>query len=150
MTAATISQSLPDWIKDHITLYLADGEAGHLWTPPRGDNKPLTTLLLTTTGRKTGKQLLLPLIYCPTGDGGYCIIASKGGAPEHPAWYLNLTADPNVQVQVANDVFSAKARVAKGGERDRLWNLMADYFSPYNDYQAATERQIPVIVLERN
>ena len=65
MTDATISQSMPDWIKDHIALYRADGDAGHLWIPPRGDSKPLTTLLLTTTGRKSGKQLLLPLIYRP-------------------------------------------------------------------------------------
>jgi len=147
---ATISQSLPDWIKEHITLYLADGDAGHLWTPPRGDSKALTTLLLTTTGRKSGKQLLLPLIYRPTGDGAYCIIASKGGAPEHPAWYLNLAANPNVQVQVANDSFRAKARVAEGEERQRLWTLMSDYFPPYNDYQTATERHIPVIVLDRD
>ena len=150
MTDATISQSMPDWIKDHIALYRADGDAGHLWIPPRGDSKPLTTLLLTTTGRKSGKQLLLPLIYRPTGDGAYCIIASKGGAPQHPAWYLNLMTDPNVEVQVANDTFSAKARVAEGPERAQLWELMADYFSPYNDYKVATERQIPVIVIERN
>jgi deazaflavin-dependent oxidoreductase (nitroreductase family) len=108
----------------------------------------LTTLLLTTTGRKSGNALVLPLIYRPTGDGGYCIIASKGGAPAHPAWFLNLQADPNVHIQVANDKYDAVARVAEGEEREKLWQLMVDYYAPYTDYQAATDRQIPVVVLD--
>ena len=77
-----------------------------------------------------------------------CIIASKGGAPSHPAWFLNLEANPSVQVQVATQKFDAVARVAQGAERERLWNLLVDYYAPYTDYQAATERQIPVVVLD--
>ena len=149
MSDVDIPDSLPVWIKQHIALYLADGEAGHLWDAALGGGEGmLTTLLLTTTGRKSGKQLTLPLIYRPAADGGFCVIASKGGAPAHPAWYLNLMADPNVSVQVANDKFKAVARVAEGAEREQLWQAMVDYYAPYTDYQAATERQIPVLVLQ--
>ncbi len=104
--------------------------------------------MLTTSGRKSGRQLVLPLIYRPTDDGGYCIIASKGGAPAHPAWFLNLEAEPKVKVKVARREFDAVARVAEGAEREALWNLLSEYFAPYNDYQAATTRQIPVVVLD--
>lgn len=150
MTEINIPDSLPSWVKDHIELYLADGEAGHLWDSSlAGLNEGmLTTLLLTTTGRKSGKQLIIPLIYQPTGDGGYCVIASKGGAPSHPAWYLNLEANPEVQLKVANEEFKAVARVAEGDERARLWDLMVAHYAPYTDYQASTERQIPVVVLD--
>ncbi len=149
MTEVHIPEYLPDWIKEHVELYLQDGEAGHYWDASLGGGEGmLTTLLLTTTGRKSGKSLVLPLIYRPTGDGGYCIIASKGGAPAHPAWFLNLEANPAVHLQVATDKFDAVARVAEGEERERLWQLMVDYYAPYTDYQAATERQIPVVVLD--
>ena len=149
MTEVHIPEYLPDWIKEHVELYLQDGEAGHYWDASLGGGEGmLTTLLLTTTGRKSGKSLVLPLIYRPTGDGGYCIIASKGGAPAHPAWFLNLEANPAVHVQVATDKFDAVARVAEGEERERLWQMMVDYYAPYTDYQAATERQIPVVVLD--
>lgn len=149
MTEISIPDSLPAWVKDHIELYLADGEAGHLWDASLGGGEGmLTTLLLTTTGRKSGKPLIIPLIYRPTGDGGYCVIASKGGAPAHPAWYLNLEANPAVHLKVANEEFRAVARVAEGDERARLWDLMVDHYAPYTDYQASTERQIPVVVLD--
>jgi deazaflavin-dependent oxidoreductase (nitroreductase family) len=149
MNDINIPDSMPTWIKEHITLYLHDPEAGHLWDAALGGGEGmLTTLLLTTTGRKTGKQLILPLIYRPTDTGGYCVIASKGGAPAHPAWYLNLEAEPNVHIQVANDKFDAVARVATGEERKKLWQAMVDYYTPYTDYQAATQRQIPVVVLD--
>jgi deazaflavin-dependent oxidoreductase (nitroreductase family) len=108
----------------------------------------LTTLLLTTTGRKSGRKLIIPLIYRPTDTGGYCVIASKGGAPAHPAWFLNLEADPEVEIQIANEKRRAVARVAGGAEREQLWQLMVDYYAPYTDYQAATDRQIPVVVLD--
>lgn len=149
MNDTNIPDSLPTWIKEHVTLYLQDGEAGHLWDAALGGGQGmLTTLLLTTTGRKSGKQLILPLIYRPTDTGGYCVIASKGGAPAHPAWYLNLEAEPKVHIQVANDKFDAVARVAEGEEREKLWQAMVDYYGPYTDYQAATQRQIPVVVLD--
>ena len=150
MSENRIPDSLPDWIREHVELYLKDGEAGHYWDASLGGGEGmLTTLLLTTRGRKSGRTLTLPLIYRPTDSGGYCVIASKGGAPNHPAWFLNLSTDPNVQVQVVNDRFAAVARVAEGAERERLWQMMVDYYAPYTDYQAATERQIPVVVLDR-
>jgi deazaflavin-dependent oxidoreductase (nitroreductase family) len=152
MNEADLSQSLPGWMKSHVKLYFEDPEAGHNWHPPTNDGKSeivLHTLLMTTVGRKSDKQLLLPLIYQPTGDGNYCIIASKGGAPSHPAWFLNLQAQPKVEVKVAHEEFMAVARVAEGEERERLWGIMSDHYPSYNDYQAATDREIPVIVLER-
>ena len=149
MNDTVIPDYLPDWIREHVALYLRDGEAGHYWDASLGGGKgKLTTLLLGTSGRKSGKRSILPLIYRPTGDGGYCVIASKGGAPAHPAWFLNLEANPRVQVQVANEKFDAVAQVAQGEERERLWQLMVDYYAPYTDYQAATQRQIPVVVLD--
>ena len=150
MSENRIPDSLPDWIREHVELYLKDGEAGHYWDASLGGGEGmLTTLLLTTRGRKSGRPLTLPLIYRPTDSDCYCVIASKGGAPNHPAWFLNLSADPSVQVQVVNDKFSAVARVAEGAERERLWQMMVDYYAPYTDYQAATQRQIPVVVLDR-
>lgn len=149
MAVINLPDYVPDRIKQHLSVYLADGEAGHLWNVSLGSGEGMvTTLLLTTTGRKSGKQLVIPLIYRPTGDGGYCVIASKGGAPSHPAWFLNLEAEPNVDVQIANDKFKAISRIAEGEERIRLWNVMVDYYAPYTDYQAATERQIPVVILD--
>ena len=149
MTEINIPEYLPPWIKEHVSLYLEDGEAGHLWDASLGGGEGmLTTLLLTTTGRKSGKQLILPLIYRPTGTGSYCVIASKGGAPAHPAWFLNLEAEPRVHLQVATEKFDAVARVAEGDEREQLWDLMVDYYAPYTEYQAATDRQIPVVVLD--
>ncbi|MFT5209853.1 MAG: deazaflavin-dependent oxidoreductase (nitroreductase family) [Flavobacterium sp.] len=152
MNEADISQALPGWMKEHVSLYFKDPEAGHTWRPPSRDGDQevtLHTLLMTTTGRKSGKQLLLPLIYQPTGDGSYCIIASKGGAPSHPAWFLNLQAQAEVEVKVAHEEFSASARVVEGEERERLWKIMSEHYPSYNDYQAATDREIPVVVLER-
>ncbi|MEP5763562.1 MAG: nitroreductase/quinone reductase family protein [Halieaceae bacterium] len=149
MTVITIPDAMPPFIKEHVELYLRDGEAAHLWDASMGGGEGmLTTLLLTTTGRKSGNKSMLPLIYRPTGAGGYCVIASKGGAPAHPSWFLNLDAEPRVHIQVANDKYDAVARVAEGEERQRLWDLMVDYYAPYTDYQAATERQIPVVVLD--
>ncbi len=148
MTEINIPEYLAPWIKEHIGIYLKDGEAGHLWDASLGGGEGmLTTLLLTTTGRKSGKQLTIPLIYRPTDDGGFCVIASKAGAPSHPAWYLNLEANPEVHLKVVNEEFNAVARVVEGDERTRLWNVMVDYYAPYIDYQAATEREIPVVVL---
>ncbi len=139
---------LPSWMSDHVNAYLENGEAAHLWDASLGGGEGmLTTLLLTTKGRKSGKTLIIPLIYRPSGDGGFCVIASKGGAPAHPAWFLNLQTNQNITVKVANDEFKAVAKVAAGEERARLWNMMENYFSPYAAYKAATDREIPVVVL---
>jgi deazaflavin-dependent oxidoreductase (nitroreductase family) len=106
------------------------------------------TLLLTTAGRKTGEPLTLPLIYGRAAEA-YVVIASKGGAPAHPAWYLNLEAQPVVDVQVKAERFRARARTATGAERAELWQMMVGVYHPYEKYQAATAREIPVVVLDR-
>ncbi len=149
MAEQRIAEGLPDWIKDHLTRYIeSDGEDGHLWDASLGGGDGMVaTLLLTTSGRKSGLSLTLPLIYGKT-DAGYCVIASKGGAPAHPAWFLNLDADNNVHVQVKAEKFDARARVAEGDEREALWQQMVGIYAPYTNYQAATERTIPVVVLE--
>ena len=147
MTAIKLPDYLPAWMSEHVNTYLEDGEAGHLWDASLGGGKgKLTTLLLTTKGRKSGKTLILPLIYRPIDNGGFCVIASKGGAPEHPAWFLNLQANQDIQLKVINDEFKAVAKVATGAQREELWNLMEDYFPPYANYKAATDREIPVVV----
>ncbi len=140
---------LPAWIKDHISRYLAtDGEDGYLWDASIGGGKGLVpTLLLTTTGRKSGRELTLPLIFGRSGPN-YVVVASKGGAPAHPAWYLNLDAKPEVQVQVKGDKFAARAHTADAKERAVLWPKMVEIYGPYAQYQTKTDRQIPVVVLQ--
>ena len=108
----------------------------------------LPTLLLTATGRKSGELRSLPLIYGESG-GAFVIIASKGGMPDHPVWYLNLVANPDCELMVGPRRVSARARVAEGDERERLWKEMAELYPPYIEYQErAGERTIPVVVLD--
>jgi deazaflavin-dependent oxidoreductase (nitroreductase family) len=127
---------------EHVRQYReSNGEQGYAW--PNGAK----ILILTTTGRKSGEKRDAPLIFQPNGDS-YVIVASKGGAPEHPAWYVNLKADPSVQVQVKDKVFDATARVAAGDERTRLWKLMAEVWPDYDNYATKTDREIPVVVLD--
>ena len=149
MSEASIPAYLPDWIRDHIRRYVeSDGADGHMWdSSVAGGSGLLPTLLLTTKGRKSGEPKVLPLIYGEAGNA-YVIIASKGGAPSHPAWYLNLSAHPEVEVQVAAKRFHAKARTATGSERSTLWDQMVGAYAPYTEYQKRTEREIPVVVLE--
>jgi deazaflavin-dependent oxidoreductase (nitroreductase family) len=128
--------------QEHTDRYKeTDGDVGHDWQGTQ-------VLLLTTTGRKTGEERELPLIYGTNGDD-YLIVASKGGADEPPAWYLNLKADPNVVVQVKGDRFDAQAREASPEEKADLWSTMTAEWPAYDDYQKKTERDIPIIVLER-
>jgi deazaflavin-dependent oxidoreductase (nitroreductase family) len=108
----------------------------------------VATLLLTTTGRKCGRTLTLPLIFGRSGPD-YVVVASKGGAPNHPSWYFNLEANPEVRVQVKADKFAARAHTASAEERARLWPKMVEIYAPYADYQQKTQRQIPVVVLQR-
>ncbi len=150
MSADTIPAHLPDWIRDHLKRYLeTDGEDGHLWDASLGGGSGMIpTLILTTTGRKSGNALPLPLIYGEL-DGGYVVIASKGGAPTHPVWYLNLVAEPEVHVQVKAKKFRARARTASGAERATIWEQMVGIYAPYAEYQVrAGDREIPVVVLE--
>jgi deazaflavin-dependent oxidoreductase (nitroreductase family) len=148
MSEPEISPKLPGWIQDHLRRYLAtNGEDGHIIDLSAAGGGMVPTLLLTTTGRQSGKPSLLPLIYGKT-NGAYVIVASKGGDPKHPAWYLNLVANPEVQIQVKDKRMHATARVAQGAERARLWKEMAAIYAPYDAYQAKTNREIPVVVLE--
>ena len=150
MAETTLPAELPDWIKNHLARYIeTDGEDGYYWDATVGGGKGLvTTLLLTTTGRKSGRVLTLPLIFGEF-DGKYVVVASKGGAPEHPAWYLNLADNPEVHVQVKADKFKAVAHTADATERAALWPKMVEIYGPYADYQKKTDRQIPVVVLTR-
>jgi deazaflavin-dependent oxidoreductase (nitroreductase family) len=141
-------KQLPDWITEHIQLYRENPEKGHLWdSTAAGGPGLLPTLLLHTKGRKSGRTSVLPLIYKKAGQG-FVVIASKGGAPSHPAWYLNLLADPECEIQVENDHYRLKARTAVDEERESLWLQLAEIYPPYTDYQIATDRKIPVVVLE--
>ena len=131
-----------DWVAEHVQRYIAtDGADGHMW---RG----APTLILTTLGRRSGKPRRLALIYGQDGDR-YVVVASKGGASQHPEWYLNLLEHPEVQVQVLANRFRAIARTATPKEHEALWPRMAEIWPSYNDYQNKTDRQIPLVILER-
>jgi deazaflavin-dependent oxidoreductase (nitroreductase family) len=128
---------------EHVRRYLeTDGEVGYRWR----NGAPI--LILTTTGRRSGEERVKPLIF-GEDDGRYVVVASKGGAKHHPDWYLNLRAEPDVHVQVKADRFPARARTAEGEERARLWERMAEIWPAYDDYRQKTDREIPVVVLER-
>ena len=144
-----LPKTLPGWIQQHIDLYLSDPEKAHMWDAGlAGGSGVLPTLLLITQGRKSGEQKMLPLIYKKVDDA-WVIIASKGGAPAHPAWFLNLLSQPDCEIRVGAESHEVTARVAEGEERLRLWDELADIYAPYNDYQKyAGERVIPVVVLE--
>lgn len=130
------------WVAEHARRYIeTNGEEGHIW---RG----VPTLALTTTGRRTGKQHRTMLIYGKDGDR-YLVVASRGGAPEHPQWYRNLVEHPEVELQVAAERFTARARTATPEEKPALWEKMAKIWPAYNDYQTKTSRDIPVVILER-
>ena len=125
---------------DHIKAYReTNGEEGYLWNGA-------TALLLTTTGRKSGQPRTSPLIFAQDGDD-YLVVASMGGAPQHPSWYLNLTANPEAEVQVKADVIPVTARTASDDEKPRLWKIVTEQWPNYDVYQTRTDRVIPLVVL---
>jgi deazaflavin-dependent oxidoreductase (nitroreductase family) len=129
--------------EEHVRRYIeTDGEVGYIWR----EGSPI--LLLTVTGRKSGTEYTTPLIFGRDGES-YVLVASQGGRPKHPDWYLNLAAHPEVGVQVKGDTFRARARTAEGPERERLWRAMNEIWKHYDSYQEKTTREIPVVVLER-
>lgn len=139
-----------DWAMDHVRRYRETGGAdGHIWRGHDGKGH-FPCLLLTTTGHRTGEARTTPLIYGRDG-ADHVIVASQGGRPVHPFWYLNLARDPAVELQVEADRFAATARTAGGDERARLWGMMAALYPPYDAYRekAAADREIPVVVLSR-
>ncbi len=130
--------------EEHVRRYReTGGEVGHEW------KEGSTVLLLTTTGRTSGEPRTTPLIYATDGDR-YVIVASKGGAPEDPGWYLNLKKTPEVELQVKDEVFRSRARTAEGDERERLWAKANEVWPHYAEYATKTDREIPVVVLERS
>jgi deazaflavin-dependent oxidoreductase (nitroreductase family) len=129
--------------QEHVDRYRAtDGEEGFTW------REGSSILLLTTKGRKSGEERTTPLIFGRHGDD-YLIVASKGGSPTPPAWYLNLQADPTAEVQVKADRFKVRARDAGPDEKPELWTTMVGEWKHYDEYQERTDREIPVVVLER-
>jgi deazaflavin-dependent oxidoreductase (nitroreductase family) len=127
---------------EHVRVYReTDGQRGYHW---RGT----TILLLTTTGARSGQSRTTPLIHRTDGDR-WVVVASKGGAPAHPSWFVNLQADPDIEIQVEGERIPVRASTAEGPERDRLWSLMTEVWPAYDDYQAKTDREIPVVILSR-
>jgi len=126
----------------HVERYEAtDGAEGHDW-------QGTTTLILTTRGRRSGQPRRTPLIYQRHGDD-VLVVASNGGSPAPPAWFLNIEADPEVGVQVRGDRYTASARVATPEEKPEMWKTMTATWPAYDEYQSKTDREIPVVVLER-
>ena len=129
--------------EEHVRRYReTDGREGYRWK--RGSE----ILLLTTLGRRSGEERTHALIFREV-DGARVIVASKGGHAQHPAWYLNMREQELVDVQVKGDRYKARHRDAEGPERERLWKLMTEVWPDYDSYQQRTDRQIPVVVLER-
>lgn len=127
--------------EEHVRRYLETGGAvGHEWNGVR-------TLVLTTTGRRSGEPRRSAMIYGTAGDS-YVVIASNGGSPTHPAWYLNLEADPVAEIQVGPDTIPVRARTADADERERLWPVMTGIWPNFDVYQTRTDRQIPLVMLE--
>jgi deazaflavin-dependent oxidoreductase (nitroreductase family) len=127
---------------EHVRVYReTNGDRGYHW---RGTQ----ILLLTTTGRRSGEQRTTPLIHAVDGDR-FVVIASKGGAPEHPAWFTNMQADPNATIQVQAEEIPVVMSTADGDERARLWAAMVEEWPAYDDYAKKTDREIPVVVLTR-
>ena len=130
------------WVNKHLHRYLeSDGAEGHEWKPG------VPTLLLTTLGRKSGKPYRTPLIYGRDGDN-YVVMASYGGAPKDPDWYVNLAADPDVIIQVGPDVMRATASTIGDDRRDEVWATMAAVWPDYDKYATKTDRKIPLVLLE--
>ena len=152
MIDAKVPAGLPQWMLDHVDKYMkSGGKEGHMYTltVPGRPAGTVPSLLLVTKGRKSGEKYLFPLFYGESG-GSYFVIASKGGAPDHPGWYKNMLVHPDVELQVGTRTMKAKARtVPAGAERDKLWKQAVAFFAPYADYQKkAGDRLIPVVMLD--
>jgi deazaflavin-dependent oxidoreductase (nitroreductase family) len=127
--------------ESHVAAYLeSNGERGGVWNGA-------TAVLVTTKGRKSGEKRTIAIIGKQVGDN-FVIIASKGGSPVHPLWYLNIQADPNVEIQYLADKWEGVARTAESPEREQLWKEACSQWPAFDDYQARTERRIPVVVIE--
>jgi deazaflavin-dependent oxidoreductase (nitroreductase family) len=141
-------ESLKPWFADHLARYLRDGKEGHLLDMTAVGGLPNTpTLILKTVGRKSGRDLLAPLIYKDIG-GEFAIVGSKGGSDHDPAWFLNLQARPEVEFKVADHCYAGSWRIPAGDEREKVWKEMVEHYPPYRQYQSITERRIPIVLLK--
>ncbi len=148
VVVAEIEIARRNWVEEHLRTYLQSGGVrGHIEDlRVIGGHAFTTTLLLRTVGRRSGQRRTAPLIYGDIG-GEIVIVASKGGADVHPAWYVNLTGSPEVSVQIASQAFRATWREPQGAERNAIWEFMEKVYPPYTQYQAATQRTIPLVML---
>lgn len=149
VTMTEVERATLEGVMRHRDLYLSSGGAkGHILDYRHlGGNRFTTTLLVETVGRKSGERRITPLIYADKG-GEVIIVASKGGADVHPAWYWNLREMGEATIQIATQAFSATWREPTGAERTRVWDFMVEYYPPYRDYQAATAREIPIVMFQ--
>jgi deazaflavin-dependent oxidoreductase (nitroreductase family) len=137
-----VLDSATPWVAEHTRRYVeTNGEDGHIWNGA-------TCLVLTTRGRKSGRLRRMALIYSRDGDD-YVLVASAKGRPNHPQWYLNLMANPEVEIQVGAERLKVRARTAAPDEKERLWPKMTEIWPDYVEYQANTTREIPLVILER-
>jgi F420H(2)-dependent quinone reductase len=125
----------------NVFIYRLSG--GRLWNTMQGS--PIC--LVSMTGRKSGRRITMPLMYTPHGED-VLIVASLGGAPKHPVWYHNIVANPEVSIQVGNTVRNMLARQADAAEKAKLWPVLVASYPDFDNYQKATDRDIPVIVCE--
>jgi deazaflavin-dependent oxidoreductase (nitroreductase family) len=145
---AEIAKARRNWKNEHLEMYLrSGGTQGHIVdVSDIGGHRFNTTLLLRYTGRKTGRQIIAPLNYGDIG-GEVVVVASKGGADHHPAWYLNVRESKELAFQIATQAFRASWREPQGEERARVWDFMVSVFPPYKSYQASTTREIPLVMM---
>ncbi|GAA5125610.1 nitroreductase family deazaflavin-dependent oxidoreductase [Haloechinothrix salitolerans] len=124
-----------------------NGRLGSKWRIGAAFRKPVDTLLLDHTGRKSGTVYTVPLLYLADGDN-VVVVASQGGLPHHPQWYRNLLANPDTHVRIKAEVRPVRARVATQRERETLWPRLVELYADFASYQSWTEREIPVVILE--
>ena len=148
-SAAAIRDTRKDFMTEHREAYLSSGGTqGHILDlTPVGGHSFTTHCMIRYTGRKSGKTFITPLIYGDIG-GEVVIVASKGGADEHPAWYLNIRDSDHVEFQIATQAFRGTWREPVGAEREKVWRFMVDVFPSYATYQASTQRQIPLVMMK--
>jgi deazaflavin-dependent oxidoreductase (nitroreductase family) len=148
-TSAAIRDTRKDWVTEHREMYLrSGGTEGHIMDiRPVGGPYLGTHLMIRYTGRKSGKVFITPLCYGAIG-GEVVIVASKGGADQHPAWYLNIKDQKTVDFQIATQAFRATWREPEGAEQDAVWDFMVKNYAFYANYQASTDRKIPLVMMQ--
>jgi deazaflavin-dependent oxidoreductase (nitroreductase family) len=148
-SSGAIRETRRDWVVEHREMYLrSGGTQGHIMDITAvGGRSFATHCLIKYPGRKSGKTFITPLCYADIG-GEVVICGSKGGADQHPAWYLNIKDSPEIEFQIATQAFRATWREPKGAERDKVWAFMQDCFPFYTTYQASTKRVLPLVMMK--